>query len=253
MELQGKIALVTGSSGDIGAGTALMFAQLGASVAVHYHANRETAQEVALGIEKTGSEALVVQADVVQRKQVEAMIEQIVERFGRIDILVNNAGVRRKRTDHKYILDVTDADWDAELETHLRGTFNCCKAVVPHMIEQGYGRIVSVSSVVARSGSIGASVQYPAAKAGMFGFTKALANQVAKDGITVNVVAPGMIDTSRIRWRTPEQMKKHVGKIPVGRLGKVEEVAAAICFLASEQAGYITGATLDVNGGMYMA
>ena len=195
---------------------------------------------------------MVIQADASKVSEVDSMVSETVNRFGSIDILVNNAGVRRKPGDHKYILDVTEEEWDMEISSHLKSTFICSKKVLPFMINQKYGRIINISSVAARSGSVGASVQYPAAKECIAGFTKALANQVAKDGITVNVVAPGMIDSERIRWRTPEMMEEHIKKIPVGRVGKIEEVAATIVFLSSKNAAYITGATIDVNGGMYM-
>ena len=253
MDLQGKVAIITGASGDIGAGTALMFSEMGVNVVINYLSNRKKAEEVASKIEKMGKHFMVIQANASKMSEVDSMVSETVNRFGRIDILVNNAGVRRKPGDHKYILDVTEEEWDMEIDSHLKSTFNCSKKVLPFMIKQKYGRIINISSVAARSGSIGASVQYPAAKAGIVGFTKALANQVAKDGITVNVVAPGMIDSERINWRTPAMMEEHIKKIPVGRVGKIEEVAATIVFLSSNNAAYITGATIDVNGGMYMS
>ena len=252
MDFLGNVAIITGASGDIGAGTALMFAEMGVHVVINYLSNREKAEAVASKIENMGKHCMVIQADASNVSEVDSMVSETVNRFGRIDILVNNAGVRRKPGDHKYILDVTEEEWDMEISSHLKSTFICSKKVLPFMIKQKYGRIINISSVAARSGSVGASVQYPAAKEGIAGFTKALANQVAKDGITVNVVAPGMIDSERIRWRTPEMMEEHIKKIPVGRLGKIEEVAGTIVFLSSKNAAYITGATIDVNGGMYM-
>jgi 3-oxoacyl-[acyl-carrier protein] reductase len=252
-DLTGRVGLVTGATGDIGTAIARLFAEHGADVVIHYAQKKDRAEQLAEDVHRLGQRALTVQADIVAASDIEAMVAQAMATFGHIDILVNNAGVRRKPGDHKYILDVTEQDWDVELDSHLKGAFLCCRFCVPHMIRQKFGRIINVSSVVARSGSSGASVHYPAAKAGMFGFTKALAHQVASQGITVNVVAPGLIDSERIRWRTPEQLSEQIARIPVGRLGKTSEVAAAILFLASPAAGYITGVTLDVNGGLYMA
>jgi 3-oxoacyl-[acyl-carrier protein] reductase len=253
LDLSGRVALITGATGDIGAAVARLFAEHGADVAVHYAQKKESAEALSEEIRLLGRRARTVQADITSAAEVESMIIETVRTFDRIDVLVNNAGVRRKPGDHKYILEVTDAEWDLELASHLKGAFLCCRSCVPHMIRQQFGRIINVSSVVARTGSTGASVHYPAAKAGMFGFTKALANQVAAHRITVNVVAPGIIDSERIRWRTAEQLRDHAAKIPLGRLGQTSEVAAAILFLASQAASYITGATLDVNGGLCMA
>jgi len=252
MEFEGKVAIITGSSGDIGAGVALMFAEQGANVVINYLSKKEKAEEICSKIKNTGSKALAIQANVIEAADVDNLISKTITEFGHIDIIVNNAGTRRKPGNHKYILDVTEEEWDMEIDSHLKGTFNCCKKVLPGMIKRKFGRIINISSVVAKSGSSGASVHYSAAKAGIIGFTKALATQVAMYGITVNTVAPGIIDTERVRWRTPKMMADHVSKIPLGRLGKIEEVAAAITFLVSENAGYITGATIDVNGGIYM-
>ncbi len=253
LDLSGRVAIVTGATGDIGAAVARLFAEQGASVVVHYAQKKERAEALVEEIRILGREALAIRADVASPPDVESMIGEAVRTYHRIDILVNNAGVRRKPGDHKYLLEVTEDEWDRELDSHLKGAFLCCRACVPHMIRQEFGRIINVSSVIARTGATGASVHYPAAKAGMFGFTKALANQVAAHQITANVVAPGIIDSERIRWRTPEQLKEHAAKIPLGRLGQTSEVAAAILFLASPAASYITGATLDVNGGLCMA
>jgi 3-oxoacyl-[acyl-carrier protein] reductase len=252
LDLSGRVALITGATGDIGCAVARLFAEHGADVVVHFAQKRESAEALAEEIRQLGRRALTVQANVASAPDVESMVAQTVETFSRIDVLVNNAGVRRKPGDHKYILDVTEAEWDIEVDSHLKGAFLCSRCCVPHMIAQRFGRIVNISSAVARTGSSGASVHYPAAKAGMFGFTKALANQVALQGITVNVVAPGIIDSERIRWRTPEQLKHHLANVPLGRLGDATEVAAAILFLASPAASYITGVTFDVNGGLCM-
>jgi len=253
LDLSGRVALVTGASGDIGGAVARLFAEHGADVVVHYAQKKERAEALAEEIGRLGRRAVAVQADLTSAVEVESLVSQTIAAFNRVDILVNNAGVRRKPGDHKYILEVTEAEWDVELDSHLKAAFLCSRCCVPHMIRHQFGRIINVSSVVARSGSSGASVHYPAAKAGMFGFTKALATQVAPKGITVNVVAPGIIESERIRWRTPAQISDQIGRVPVGRLGKTSEIAAAALFLASSAASYITGATVDVNGGLYMA
>lgn len=252
LDLAGRVAIITGATGDIGRAVARLFAEHGADVVVHYAQKQEAAVALAEEIRQLGRQAIAVQADITSAAAVDSLVSKTVQAFARVDVLVNNAGVRRVPGDHKYILEVTEAEWDIEIDSHLKGAFLCCRSAVPHMIKQRYGRVINVSSVAARTGAIGASVHYPAAKAGMFGFTKALANQVALHGITANVVAPGIIDSERIRWRTPEQLKEHAAKIPVGRLGQAPEVAAAILFLASSAASYITGATLDVNGGLFM-
>jgi 3-oxoacyl-[acyl-carrier protein] reductase len=252
LDLSGRVALITGATGDIGAATVRLFARHGADVAIHYAQKKDQAEALAAEVRQLGRRALAVQADIACAAQVEQMVAETIRTFERLDVLVNNAGVRRKPGDHKYILEVTEAEWDRELDSHLKGAFLCSQACLPQMIRQRSGRIVNVSSVVARTGATGASVHYPAAKAGMFGFTKALANQVATHGITANVVVPGIIDSVRIRWRTSEQLREHASKIPLGRLGQPDDVAAAILFMASPAASYITGASLDVNGGLCM-
>lgn len=248
MEFKNKVVIVTGASRGIGKATAAMFARKGAKVVIHYNSNRAGADEVAAEIEKMGRDYLIVQADVSKMDEVRDMVNKTINKFGRVDILVNNAGI----TEPKDFRDTTEEEWDRMMRINLKSVFLCCKEVVPYMEKQQYGRIINLSSIVGKTGGIGAGVHYCAAKAGVIGFSKALANQVAKDGITVNVVAPGMIDTRMISWRSPELMKKHVGQIPVGRVGKTEEVAAAICYLASDEAAFMTGQTLDINGGMYM-
>ena len=248
----GRVALVTGGSGDIGAAVATALADNGADVIVHYVAGRERAQAVAAEVRKLGRRAAALGADLRDAEAVAALVEAARRELGPIDIIVNSAGVRRKPGDHKYILEVSEEEWDIELDSHLKAAFLVCKAILPDMIARRWGRIINLSSVAGRSGGVGASVHYPAAKGGIMSFTKALANQVAKDGITANVVSPGIIDSERVRWRTPAQMQEHVGKIPVGRLGQVGEIAAAVVYLASEPAAYVTGANIDVNGGLYM-
>ena len=249
----GRVALVTGSSGDIGAGIATALADNGADIVVHYVASKSRAEAVASDIRDRGRRAIALGADLRDPKAVTTMIENASRELGPIDIVINNAGVRRKTGDHKYILEVTDEEWDVELDSHLKAAFLVCKAALPSMIERRWGRIINISSVVAKSGGVGASVHYPAAKGGIISFTKALATQIAKNGITANVLSPGIIDTERVRWRSPAQMQEHIDKIPVGRLGQVAEIAAAAVYLSSEPAAYVTGATLEINGGLYMA
>ena len=248
MKFEGRAVLITGASRGIGKATARMFARQGAAVAINYHSNKAGAEEVADQICKLGRDCLLLPADVSQMNQVEHMVDQVIKKLGRLDILVNNAGI----TEPKDFRDTSEQEWDRMLAINLKSVFNCCKKALPHMEKEGWGRIINLSSIVGRTGAIGAGVHYCAAKAGIIGFSKALANQVAKDGITVNVVAPGMIDTRMISWRSSELMHEHVSKIPCGRVGRVEEIAAAICYLASEEAGFVTGHTLDINGGMYM-
>ncbi|WP_278429253.1 3-oxoacyl-ACP reductase family protein [Caldanaerobacter subterraneus] len=246
--LKEKVALITGASKGIGKDIALLMAQLGAKVVINYSNSGDKAKEVLKEIQDKGGEALIYKADVSVSKEVNNMVEDVIGIFGKIDILVNNAGI----TDPRFFLDIKEEDWDRMINIHLKGTFNCCRFVVPHMIKMRYGRIINMSSAVAKSGSIGAGAHYCAAKAGIIGFTKALANQLAKYKITVNAVAPAMIDTEMIRWRTEEQLKEHIELIPMKRIGTCREVSEAVVYLASDFAEFITGYTIDINGGLYM-
>ncbi|MFB3779251.1 MAG: 3-oxoacyl-ACP reductase family protein [Bryobacteraceae bacterium] len=252
LDLTGRVGLITGATGDIGAAVVQVFAEHGADVAIQYLERRDRAEQLAAYARHQGRRAFTIQANLLRISEIEAMVARIAADLGRIDILVNSAGARRKPGQPRHILDVTEADWDLELDTHLKAAFLCSQSCVPHMISGHFGRIINVSSVMARSGAR-ASVHYPSAKMGILGFTRALAHQVAADGVTVNAVAPGFIDSERIHWRDPDELKAQVAMIPVQRLGKPEEVATAILFLASSAAAYITGATLDINGGLYMA
>ncbi|MDN5302119.1 MAG: 3-oxoacyl-[acyl-carrier protein] reductase [Thermoanaerobacteraceae bacterium] len=246
--LQGKVALITGASKGIGKDIALLMAELGAKVVINYSKNQDTAKQVKNEIEKNGGEAIMFKADVSRSCEVKDMVETTIREFGKVDILVNNAGI----TDPRFFLELTEEDWDRMMDIHLKGCFNCCRYVVPHMIENNYGKIINMSSGVAKSGSIGAGAHYCAAKAGIIGFTKALAVQLAKYNITVNSIAPAMIDTEMIRWRPKELMEQHIELIPMKRIGTCREVSEAAAFLASDFAGFITGATIDINGGLYM-
>ena len=247
MLLAEKTALVTGASRGIGRATALELAKAGAKVALNFAGNRAAAEEVAALIEAAGGEALLVQADVGDPAAVDTMIKAVVARFGKIDILVNNAGITRDNL----IMRMKEEEWDAVIHTNLKGIFNCTKAVTRLMMKQKYGRIVNMTSVVGVMGNAGQS-NYAAAKAGVIGFTKSMAKELASRNITVNAVAPGYISTD-MTASLPEQAKSELqSQIPLQRLGNPEDVAAAVLFLVSPGADYITGQTLHVDGGMVM-
>lgn len=247
MLLAEKTALVTGASRGIGRAAALELAKAGAKVAVNFAGNRTAAEEVVSMIEATGGQAMLVQADVGNAADVEAMIKAVVERFGRIDILVNNAGITRDNL----IMRMKEEDWDAVIHTNLKGIFNCTKVVTKLMMKQRYGRIVNMTSVVGVMGNAGQS-NYAAAKAGVIGFTKSMAKELASRNITVNAVAPGYISTD-MTADLPDQAKADLqSQIPLQRLGNPADVASAVLFLVSPGADYITGQTLHVDGGMVM-
>jgi len=249
--LQGKIALITGASKGIGKDIAILMAKLGAKVVINYSKNRKIAKQAKSEIEQNNGEAIIYKADISLPYEVKDMIEAAIDNFGKIDILVNNAGI----TDPRSFLELTEEDWDRMMNINLKGCFNCCKYVVTHMIKNKYGKIINMSSVVAKSGSVGGGrggSHYCAAKAGIIGFTKSLAIQMAKYNITVNAIAPAMIDTDMIRWRSKEAMEKTVDLIPMKRIGTCREISEAVVFLASDFASFITGATIDINGGLYM-
>lgn len=252
MATESNVALVTGASRGLGRAIALRLAADGCDVALNYVSqegrdNAAEAAEVAQEVEALGRRAMVVEASVTEPEAVAGMVARVIDRLGRIDILVNNAGITRDRTLRKLELE----DWNAVLAVNLTGAFNCAKAVLEHMLERGGGRIISLSSVVGLEGNFGQS-NYAASKAGLMGFSKSLAREVARKGITVNCVAPGFIDTEMTQV-IPEDVKTQIlAGIPIGKMGKPEDVAAAVAFLASEEANYITGHVLSVNGGMYM-
>ncbi len=247
MLLANKTALVTGASRGIGRATAIELAKAGAKVAVNYAGNRVAAEEVVAQIEAAGGQAFMVQADVGDAAAVDAMVKAVVERFGKIDILVNNAGITRDNL----IMRMKEEDWDAVIHTNLKGIFNCTKVVTKLMMKQRYGRIVNMTSVVGVMGNAGQS-NYAAAKAGVIGFTKSMAKELASRNITVNAVAPGYITTD-MTADLPEQAKTDLqSQIPLQRLGNPADVASAVLFLVSPGADYITGQTLHVDGGMVM-
>ena len=247
MLLANKTALVTGASRGIGRATAIELAKAGAKVAVNYAGNRAAAESVVAEIQAAGGQAFMVQADVGDAAAVDAMVKSVVEQFGSIDILVNNAGITRDNL----IMRMKENDWDAVIHTNLKGIFNCTKVVSKLMMKQRYGRIVNMTSVVGVMGNAGQS-NYAAAKAGVIGFTKSMAKELASRNITVNAVAPGYIATD-MTADLPEQAKTDLqSQIPLQRLGNPADVASAVLFLVSPGADYITGQTLHVDGGMVM-
>ena len=245
--LNDKVALVTGASQGIGRDTALALAQAGAKVAVAAR-NQEKLAALVGEIEAAGGAALAVTMDVADAEQVKAGFKQVVEKFGRLDILVNNAAITRDGLSMRMKQD----DWEAVLKTNLTGAHLCIQQALSTMMRARAGRIINISSVVAQSGNAG-QANYVAAKAGLIGLTKAIAIEIASRNITVNAVAPGFIETPMTDV-LPDKVKEELKtRIPLGRMGSPREVAAAIVFLASDEAGYITGHVLNVNGGMHLS
>ena len=247
MTLKDKVVFVTGASQGIGRDTALLLAGYGARLAV---AARSTGKLASLEqeIKQNGGEALAVTLDVADEEQIKSGIKQALAHFGRIDVLVNNAAITRDRLQMR----MKRADWDAVLQTNLTGAHLCAQAVLPGMLKQRSGRIINITSVVAQAGNPG-QANYIASKAGLIGLTKALAIEVASRGITVNAVAPGFIETPMTAGLPDKTKEAMLSRVPLGRIGAGRDVAAAVAFLASEEAGYITGHVLNVNGGMYMS
>ena len=247
MLLSGKVALVTGGSRGIGRAIAIRLAAEGAKVAVNYAGNKAAAEEVKAIIEKQGGTAHLIQADVSDASAACEMVERVHAELGGLDILVNNAGITRDTL----LIRMRDEDFDAVIDTNLKGVYACTKAAAKIMTKQRSGRIVNLSSVVGEIGNIG-QTNYAAAKAGVIGFTKAAAKEFAARGITVNAVAPGFIDTDMTAVLKDSIREKLIENIPLGALGKPEHVADAVIFLVSDAASYITGQTLNVDGGMVM-
>ena len=245
MDLSGRVALVTGASRGIGRAIATSLAAQGAVVVAA--ARGDHAQEVGDAITAAGGRGEAIALDVTDRQAIDAAVAGVVERHGAIDILVNNAGITRDQL----LLRLKRDDWDAVIATNLTAVFGLTQAVLKPMIRQRRGRIVSISSVVGQAGNPG-QANYAASKAGLIGFTKSIAQEVASRNITVNVVAPGMIETDMTRALAERAQGDWLSRIPLGRLGTPADVAAAVCFLASDEASYITGQVLAVNGGMYM-
>ena len=246
MRLRDKKAIVTGAGQGIGKSIAMKFAQEGAAVAI-VEMNPATGMETKREVEKLGGTALSLAVDVADPNQVQGMVKEVLGVWGKIDILVNNAGFDRAAT----LLKVKEEDWDAVLGVHLKGTFNCIQAVADHMIENRYGKIVNMSSVYGKSGAI-AEISYSSAKAGLLGLTKSVARELAKYQINVNAVLPGLILTPTIAKMSEKYQKLFIENTPLRRLGRPEEVANVVAFLASDEASYMTGAVVEVSGGWNM-
>ena len=246
--LEGKVAVVTGASRGIGRAIALELANRGAQVVVNYNRSADAAATVVAAIEADGGQATAVQADVSDFSQARALIQAAVKAYGRLDVLVNNAGVTRDQL----ILMMKEEDWDTVVRVNLKSMFNTCKAAARVMLRQRSGRIVNISSVSGIAGQ-GGQTNYSAAKAGVIGFTKSLAKELGSRQITVNAVAPGLIPTDLTADLAQELCQKAIDLTPLGRLGRAEEVAYAVAFLASDEAAFITGAVLPVDGGLVMS
>ena len=243
--MDGRIALVTGASRGIGAAIAFSLAMAGAKVGVNYNTSRESAEKVVEKITQGGGEAFLVEGNVSEEASAEAAVKLLISQCGQIDILVNNAGINRDRL----LMRMKIEDWDEVLDVNLRGTFLCSKLVMPQMIKQRKGRIVNISSVVGLSGNPG-QANYAAAKAGLIGFTKAVAREVASRNVTVNAVAPGFIATGMVEELTEDTQKQILDKIPMGRFGSAEDVSQAVLFLCGDGASYITGQVITIDGGL---
>lgn len=245
MNLTGKCALVTGASRGIGRAIAAALAKAGADVAINYAGNAEAAKQTEDVCAAYGVNTLVIKADVANAEECKMMIDQVKERFGKIDILVNNAGI----TKDKLMIGMSEADFMDVINTNLKGSFLCMQMVSKLMIKQRYGRIINLSSVVGLHGNAG-QVNYAASKAGVIGMTKSAAKELASRNITVNAVAPGMIETDMTAVIPEKAKEAMMATIPAGRAGKPEEIANVVAFLASEEAAYMTGQVISVDGGM---
>jgi 3-oxoacyl-[acyl-carrier protein] reductase len=246
MSLSGRVALVTGASQGIGRGCALRLTKEGAAVAVAAR-NQEKLNELVAEITAVGGKAAAFPLDVAEEEQVKATIKAVIAKFGKVDILINNAGITRDQL----VMRMKRADWDAVLQTNLTSAYLCIQQVIPSMLKQRWGRIINVTSVFGQMGQAG-QANYAASKAGLIGLTMAIAREVGSRNITCNAIAPGFIETAMTEVLSEEFKQNAVKQIPLGRVGSIDDIAGAVAFLASDDAAYITGHVLSVNGGMLM-
>ncbi|HEY5512734.1 MAG TPA: 3-oxoacyl-[acyl-carrier-protein] reductase [Geomonas sp.] len=244
-KLEGKVAVVTGGSRGIGAAIAKELGREGATVVINYNDSHKLAQAVVEEIKAMGSSAIALQADISEAKPTKGFIEEVLEKFGRIDILVNNAGITRDRTFHKMSFE----EWHKVIDTNLSSVFNTCKVALPAMMEQKYGRIINISSVVGQAGGFG-QTNYASAKAGLIGFTKSLALETARKGVTVNAICPGFIATEMVSEMPESVLEAIIAQIPMKKLGEPAEIAKGVIYLCESE--YMTGQCLNLNGGLYM-
>ena len=247
MMLAGQVAVVTGASRGIGRAIALSLAKAGAYVVLNYRGNQTAADTSLAAIVEQGGRGELSRFDVANESEIEQAVKKIVDGHNKIDILVNNAGV----TADNLLMRISAVDWDQVIGTNLKGTILCTKVVSRHMIRQRFGRILNMSSVAGQTGNAGQSL-YAASKAGIIGFTKTIARELASRNVTANVIAPGFIETDMTAKLSEQQREKSVQLIPLGRFGTCQEVADMVVFLAGEKAGYITGQVFSINGGLYM-
>ncbi|HYJ86346.1 MAG TPA: 3-oxoacyl-ACP reductase family protein [Pyrinomonadaceae bacterium] len=250
LDLTGKVALVTGASSGIGRATAELLAECGAAVAINYRQNEAGAQSARAAIEAKGGRAMAIQGDVTRAPEVRQLVSRAAEELGPIDVLVNNAGSLVERLK---LLDLTEERWDYVMDLNLKSAFLCAQAVAPSMMERKSGAIINVSSIAGRNGGALGSIHYSTAKGGLITFTKGLAKEMAGYGVRVNAVSPGVVDTAfHETFSTPEMMQGYVAAIPLGRVGRPDEVARVIAFLASDASKFVAGETIEINGGMLM-
>ena len=247
IDLTNKVAIITGSSRGIGAGIAIELAKLGATIVVNHRNSADSADDVLAAIREAGSEGTIIQGDVSQAEDAQRLIKDTLAAYNQVDILVNNAGTTRDNL----IMRMKEDEWNLVLQTNLNSAFHCSKAVIRPMMKQRKGRIINITSVVGLSGQEGQS-NYAASKAGLIGFTKSLAREIGSRNITVNAIAPGFVPTALTDVLPEEQIAQIIEQTPLGKLGTVEDIAHAVAFLASDQAGFITGQTLSVDGGLIM-